>query len=106
VASQCFDQLIGKVEIIGNFVQLVAAVAESLEYVPKFGPPPHIHSREEEGFYILEGEITFSFGEERLVASAGNVCGFVGGTPFLQERDESASQVAGLSSSRFGADVL
>src|ERR1700680_3294479 len=24
---------------------------------PGGGPPPHVHSREEEGFYILEGEI-------------------------------------------------
>ena len=27
---------------------------------PGGGPPPHVHSREEEGFYILEGEITFT----------------------------------------------
>ena len=38
---------------------------------PGGGPPPHVHSREEEGFYILEGEITLQIGEERLVATAG-----------------------------------
>jgi mannose-6-phosphate isomerase-like protein (cupin superfamily) len=38
---------------------------------PGGGPPPHVHSREEEGFYILEGEITFTIGDKRLVASAG-----------------------------------
>jgi mannose-6-phosphate isomerase-like protein (cupin superfamily) len=38
---------------------------------PGGGPPPHVHSREEEGFYILEGEITVHFGEERIVATAG-----------------------------------
>ena len=38
---------------------------------PGGGPPPHIHSREEEGFYVLEGEITFQLGEERFVAGAG-----------------------------------
>lgn len=28
--------------------------------VPPGGcPPPHVHSREEEGFFILEGEITW-----------------------------------------------
>ena len=27
---------------------------------PGGGPPPHVHSREEEGFYILAGEITFT----------------------------------------------
>ena len=24
---------------------------------PGGGPPPHVHSREEEGFYVLDGEI-------------------------------------------------
>lgn len=38
---------------------------------PGSGPPPHIHSREEEAFYILEGEITFQIGEQRFVAIAG-----------------------------------
>ena len=37
---------------------------------PGGGPPPHVHSREEEGFYILEGEITFTVNGERLVARA------------------------------------
>jgi glyoxylate utilization-related uncharacterized protein len=32
---------------------------------------PHTHSREEEGFYVLEGEITFSIGDQRLALSAG-----------------------------------
>ena len=38
---------------------------------PGGGPPPHVHSREEEGFYILEGEITFHIGDQRIVATAG-----------------------------------
>lgn len=38
---------------------------------PGGGPPPHVHSREEESFYILEGEITFHVGAERVVATAG-----------------------------------
>src|SRR5450432_2548869 len=38
---------------------------------PGGGPPPHVHSREEEGFYILEGEITVTVGEKRIVATAG-----------------------------------
>ncbi|HEX4071105.1 MAG TPA: cupin domain-containing protein [Planctomycetaceae bacterium] len=38
---------------------------------PGGGPPPHVHSREEEAFYILAGEITFSVGEERFVAGPG-----------------------------------
>ncbi|HTN73714.1 MAG TPA: cupin domain-containing protein [Pirellulaceae bacterium] len=38
---------------------------------PGGGPPPHTHSREEESFFILEGEITFQLGTERIIAPAG-----------------------------------
>jgi len=38
---------------------------------PGGGPPSHVHSREEEGFYILEGEITFHIGGERIMTTAG-----------------------------------
>jgi len=45
------------------------------------GPPPHVHSREEEGFYILEGEITIQIGERRIVATAGMFANVPVGTP-------------------------
>lgn len=48
---------------------------------PGGGPPPHVHSREEEGFYILEGEITFTIGDKRLLASAGMFANMPVGTP-------------------------
>ena len=48
---------------------------------PGGGPPPHVHSREEEGFYILEGEITFQIGDERVVATAGMFANMPVGTP-------------------------
>ena len=38
---------------------------------PGSGPPPHIHSREEESFLVLEGEMTFQLGKDRIVASEG-----------------------------------
>ncbi|KAA5545600.1 cupin domain-containing protein [Roseiconus nitratireducens] len=38
---------------------------------PGSGPPPHRHSREEESFLVLEGEMTFQLGEDRFVASEG-----------------------------------
>jgi len=37
-------------------------------------PPPHIHHREDEAFYILEGEITASVGGQTIKAGPG---GFV-----------------------------
>ena len=48
---------------------------------PGGGPPPHVHSREEEGFYILEGEITFQIGDERIVATAGVFANMPVGVP-------------------------
>lgn len=48
---------------------------------PGGGPPPHVHSREEEGFYVLEGEITFRIGEEKIVAKAGTFANMPVGTP-------------------------
>jgi quercetin dioxygenase-like cupin family protein len=48
---------------------------------PGGGPPPHVHSREEEGFYVLEGEITFTIGDRRLVAGAGTFANMPIGTP-------------------------
>jgi quercetin dioxygenase-like cupin family protein len=48
---------------------------------PGGGPPPHVHSREEEGFYVLEGEITFTINGERVVAGAGTFANMPVGTP-------------------------
>jgi quercetin dioxygenase-like cupin family protein len=59
---------------------------------PGGGPPPHVHSREEEGFYILEGEITFQIGGERLVATTGMFANMPVGTPhsFKNQSDRPA----------------
>jgi quercetin dioxygenase-like cupin family protein len=48
---------------------------------PGGGPLPHVHSREEEGFYVLDGEITFTVGGQRLVASAGTFANMPVGAP-------------------------
>jgi mannose-6-phosphate isomerase-like protein (cupin superfamily) len=37
-----------------------------------WGPPPHVHRREHEYFYILEGEITFTIDGREMVAKAGS----------------------------------
>ena len=41
---------------------------------------PHVHSREEEGFYVLEGEITLQVGDKRLVAGPGMLANMPVGT--------------------------
>ena len=63
------------------------------------GPPPHVHSREEEGFYILEGEITFQIGEERVVATVGMFANMPVGTPhsFKNESDQPAKMLISVA---------
>jgi hypothetical protein len=51
--------------------------------------PPHVHSREEEGFYILEGEITFTVNGERVVAKAGTFANMPVGTPHSFRNESS-----------------
>jgi quercetin dioxygenase-like cupin family protein len=36
-------------------------------------PPPHIHHREDETFYIVEGEMTVTVGGQKINGSAGSV---------------------------------
>ena len=38
---------------------------------PMSGPPLHVHTREDEWFYILKGEFTFQVGDESFVARPG-----------------------------------
>jgi len=38
---------------------------------PQGGPPPHLHHREDETFYVLEGEMEFWAGGETIRAGAG-----------------------------------
>ena len=39
---------------------------------PGGGPPPHVQSREDEGFYVLEGEMTFVADGQRVIARKGS----------------------------------
>jgi len=66
---------------------------------PGGGPPPHVHSREEEGFYVLEGEITFVVGDRRHVATAGTFANMPVGTPhaFKNESDRPARMLISVA---------
>ncbi|MCE9567143.1 MAG: cupin domain-containing protein [Planctomycetes bacterium] len=66
---------------------------------PGGGPPPHVHSREEEGFYVLEGEITFTVNGERIVATAGTFANMPVGTPhsFKNESDRPAKMLISVA---------
>jgi quercetin dioxygenase-like cupin family protein len=66
---------------------------------PGGGPPPHVHSREEEGFYVLEGEITVHVGEERIVATAGMFANMPVGSlhSFKNETDRPARMLISVA---------
>ncbi len=48
------------------------AVAE-VTTPPQGGPPPHMHSREDETFYVLEGELEFMVDYRPIPVTAGSV---------------------------------
>jgi quercetin dioxygenase-like cupin family protein len=66
---------------------------------PGGGPPPHVHSREEEGFYVLEGEVTLTVNGERVVATAGTFANVPVGTPhrFRNEGDRPARMLISVA---------
>ncbi len=65
--------------MLGTTMRLIASAADTggrytmLEQVtpPGWGPPRHIHSREDEMFYVLEGVYDLHVGDERRTVSAG-----------------------------------
>lgn len=71
---------------------------------PGGGPPPHVHSREEESFYVLEGEITFRYhtddgAEKTLVAGPGMFAAMPIGVPhsFKNERATPAKMILSVA---------
>ncbi len=53
-------------EDTGNAYALVEIIVQ-----PQSGTPPHIHSHENEAFYIQEGELEFQLDEQILIATPG-----------------------------------
>jgi quercetin dioxygenase-like cupin family protein len=66
VMGDMFTYLVTGAESGGSYFTLIADVA------PHDGPPPHVHHMEEEQFYVLEGELTFSVGDQTFQVSAGD----------------------------------
>ncbi len=66
---------------------------------PGGGPPPHVHSREEEGFYVLEGQIALTVGDEKHVVTAGMFANVSPGTPhaFKNESDRPARMLISVA---------
>jgi mannose-6-phosphate isomerase-like protein (cupin superfamily) len=59
---------------------------------PGFSPPLHVHSREDEPMYVVEGKVRFRAGEEEFEAGPGSFVFLPKGVPhtFLVEGDQPA----------------
>lgn len=65
--------------VVGDLVTLKATSAQTsgaftqieTTVVPQAGPPPHIHTREDEWFFILEGVLHFQVGDMQIEAKPG-----------------------------------
>lgn len=66
VMGDTFTYLVTGAESNGSYFTLIADVG------PYGGPPPHIHHLEEEQFYVLEGELAFSVGDQTFQVKAGD----------------------------------
>jgi quercetin dioxygenase-like cupin family protein len=60
-----FKVLISPEETQGNFALVDMTLPRGVE------PPVHLHTREDETFYMLEGEVTFQIGEKITKVKAG-----------------------------------
>jgi quercetin dioxygenase-like cupin family protein len=72
-----WNVLISADQSLGNFTLMDQTMPEGA------GPPSHIHERMHEGFYVIEGEITYTVGadEQQLVAGPGAAVWIPPGTP-------------------------
>ena len=62
---------------------------------PKAGPPLHRHSREDESFYVLEGEYLFEVDGKQFHARARNFCvSPARDGAYLSECDRQSRQIA------------
>ena len=66
VMGTLFTYLVTAAESGGSYFTLIVDVG------PEAGPPPHIHHLEEEQFYVLEGQLTYSIGNQTLQVNTGD----------------------------------
>ena len=67
------------IRLMGHDLLIKASVKDSMgnfsvlhmNLDPMGGPPLHIHTREDEWFYVLKGELVVQIGDDRITAGAG-----------------------------------
>ncbi|CAN5200570.1 cupin domain-containing protein [soil metagenome] len=92
VVGDVYRFLATGVETAGSHAQWEALVP------PGGGPPPHIHSREQESFYILEGTITLQIDSQRLALKPGSFANVPTGVvhSFKNESDKPARMIISI----------
>jgi mannose-6-phosphate isomerase-like protein (cupin superfamily) len=75
-------QLWGSIMIVRVPGEATEGAYSVLEYLapPTAGAGPHLHEREDETFYILEGALTVQLGDERIRAEPGQAVTLPAGT--------------------------
>jgi quercetin dioxygenase-like cupin family protein len=66
VMGTLFTYLVTGAESGSSYFTLIVDVG------PEQGPPPHIHHLEDEQFYVLDGQLTYSVGDQTFQVSAGD----------------------------------
>jgi mannose-6-phosphate isomerase-like protein (cupin superfamily) len=62
---------VGNVEFLARTVDTPRFTFAIIEIAPGRELEPHVHADEDDAFYIVEGEMTFSFGDESATAPPG-----------------------------------
>jgi mannose-6-phosphate isomerase-like protein (cupin superfamily) len=62
---------VGNVEFLARSADTPRFNLAIITKQPGDGPPAHEHTHEDDGFYVLEGEVTFVVEDEEVVANAG-----------------------------------
>jgi mannose-6-phosphate isomerase-like protein (cupin superfamily) len=94
VPSFALEPEAGERLVFGDITILVRASADSTrgafslfeELAPMADTPPHVHEREDELFYVLEGEHVYRVGEEEFRMGPGGVVFAPRGVPHSQRR--------------------
>lgn len=84
VVGDTYVILAGGDETAGAYCLLEATVP------PGGGPPIHLHEREDESFYVLDGEVTFTVDERSMTAKAGSFVQLPKGTPHCFKNNSGA----------------
>jgi mannose-6-phosphate isomerase-like protein (cupin superfamily) len=64
-------QRVGNVEFLARTKDTPRFTMGIVEMAPGRALEPHIHEDEDDSFYILQGELTFTLGEDTLAAGPG-----------------------------------